>query len=175
MATKNEAIDFKDSTNVSDAVEVFIVEELDPVDLWGGGATLASGTATAKVVSTDNQLPLNQNHMAHELGHVLGLGHPGQQHRHAGRRLRRLSDGAQRVLCGQPRVAVRGELPTMRRTHFCAWCRGRTASAWTAPTISCSEQERMDAPDAYGSPEAADQDHVLAAGERGAEESPSSE
>jgi hypothetical protein len=76
-ATQNEAIAFKDSRNVSDAVEVFIVEELDPVDLWGGGATFASGTATAKVVSTDNQLPLNQNHMAHELGHVLGLGHPG--------------------------------------------------------------------------------------------------
>ena len=77
VATQNEAIAFKDSRNVSDAVEVFIVEELDPVDLWGGGATFASGTATAKVVSTDNQLPLNQNHMAHELGHVLGLDHPG--------------------------------------------------------------------------------------------------
>lgn len=40
-------------------------------------ATWASGTATAIVVSTDNQLPPNQNHMAHELGHVLGLDHPG--------------------------------------------------------------------------------------------------
>lgn len=77
VATNSEAIDFRNSTNVSDAVEVFIVEELDPVDLWGGGATWGPGTATAKVVSTDNQLPLNQNHMAHELGHVLGLGHPG--------------------------------------------------------------------------------------------------
>lgn len=77
VATMGEAIDFKNSTDVSDAIEVFIVEELDPVDLWGGGATFASGTATAKVVSTDNQLPLNQHHLAHELGHVLGLGHPG--------------------------------------------------------------------------------------------------
>jgi hypothetical protein len=77
VATMAEAIDFKNSTNVSDAVEVFLAEELSPVDLWGGGATFASGTATAKVVSTDNQLPLNQHHMAHELGHVLGLGHPG--------------------------------------------------------------------------------------------------
>lgn len=77
VATSNEAIDFKDSTDVNDAIEVFVVEELDPVDMWGGGATWGSGTATAKVVSTDNQLPLNANHMAHELGHVLGLGHPG--------------------------------------------------------------------------------------------------
>ena len=77
VATQTEAISFKNGTSVSDAIEVFIVGELDPVDLWGGGATFGSGTATAKVVSTDNQLPLNQNHMAHELGHVLGLGHPG--------------------------------------------------------------------------------------------------
>lgn len=77
VATQSEAIDFKDSTNVSSAIEVFVAEELDPVDMWGGGATWASGTATAKVVSTDNQLPLNQNHIAHEMGHVLGLGHPG--------------------------------------------------------------------------------------------------
>jgi hypothetical protein len=77
VATQSEAIAFKDSTSVSDAIEVFVVQELDPVDMWGGGATWGSGTATAKVVSTDNQLPLNQSHMAHELGHVLGLGHPG--------------------------------------------------------------------------------------------------
>ena len=77
VATQNEAIAFKNGTDVSDAIEVFVVGELDPIDMWGGGATWGSGTATAKVVSTDNQLPLNQTHMAHELGHVLGLGHPG--------------------------------------------------------------------------------------------------
>lgn len=77
VATQSEAIAFKDSTHVSNAIEVFIVEKLDPESMWGGGATWGSGTATAKVVSTDSQLPLNQNHMAHELGHVLGLGHPG--------------------------------------------------------------------------------------------------
>ena len=77
VATQAEAIAFKDSRDVSNAIEVFIVEEFSPLSMWGGGATWASGTATAKIVSTDNQLPLNQNHMAHELGHVLGLGHPG--------------------------------------------------------------------------------------------------
>ena len=77
VATESEAIAFKNSTSVDHAIEVFVVEELDPEDMWGGGATWGSGTAAAKVVSTDNQLPLNQNHMAHELGHVLGLGHPG--------------------------------------------------------------------------------------------------
>jgi hypothetical protein len=79
VATAAEAAAFKDSTNVSDAIEVFIVERLEQPtqDDWGGGATWGSGTATAKIVSTDNQLPLNENHMAHELGHVLGLGHPG--------------------------------------------------------------------------------------------------
>ena len=46
---------------------VFIVEVVDPVDLWVGGATFASGTASAIVFSSDNQLPLNDNHWAQEL------------------------------------------------------------------------------------------------------------
>lgn len=77
VSTAAEATAFKDEVDVDDAIEVFVVERLDPEDTWGGGATFASGTATAKVVTGDNQLPLNQNHLAHELGHVLGLGHPG--------------------------------------------------------------------------------------------------
>ena len=77
ISTQTEATAFKDEVNVADAIEVFVVERLDPEETWGGGATFASGTATAKIVTGDNQLPLNQNHLAHELGHVLGLGHPG--------------------------------------------------------------------------------------------------
>lgn len=77
VSTEAEATAFKDEVDVDDAIEVFVVERLDPEDTWGGGATFASGTAAAKIVTGDNQLPLNQNHLAHELGHVLGLGHPG--------------------------------------------------------------------------------------------------
>jgi hypothetical protein len=76
VSTQAEAIAFKDEVDVSDAIEVFVVERLDPEDMWGGGATWGSGTAAAKIVTGDNQLPLNKNHLGHELGHVLGLGHP---------------------------------------------------------------------------------------------------
>jgi hypothetical protein len=77
IATAAEATAFKNQVDVADAIEVFMVERLDPESTWGGGATWGGGTAGAKVVSGDNQLPLNRNHMAHELGHVLGLCHPG--------------------------------------------------------------------------------------------------
>jgi hypothetical protein len=77
VSTEAEAIAFKDEVDVDDAIEVFVVEQFDPEEMWGGGATFGSGTADAKIVTGDNQLPLNQNHLAHELGHVLGLGHPG--------------------------------------------------------------------------------------------------
>lgn len=49
----------------------------------GGGATWGSGEASAKIVTSDQQLSVpgkgavNQNHLAHELGHVMGLCHPG--------------------------------------------------------------------------------------------------
>lgn len=77
ISTTAEASAFKNEVDVNDAIEVFVVERLDPEDTWGGGATWGSGTAAAKIVTGDNQLPLNRNHLAHELGHVLGLGHPG--------------------------------------------------------------------------------------------------
>jgi hypothetical protein len=63
--------------NVDDAIEIFVVERFDPVAKKGGGATWSSGTANAKIITGDNQLPVNQNHLGHELGHVLNLDHPG--------------------------------------------------------------------------------------------------
>lgn len=58
------------------AVEVFFVEVSDPVGLHGGGATYSSGTANAKVITYDTNLPINLYNLAHELGHVFGLTHP---------------------------------------------------------------------------------------------------
>ncbi len=60
----------------TDAVEVFVVERFEPLDVTGGGMTYAGGAADAKIVTGDNQLPGNPNHLAHEFGHVLGLCHP---------------------------------------------------------------------------------------------------
>ena len=77
VLTAAEAYNLLNEVDEDDAIEVFVVERWDPVDQYGGGATWSSGTANSKIVTCDNQLPLNQNHLAHELGHVLGLDHPG--------------------------------------------------------------------------------------------------
>ncbi len=45
----------------------------------GGGATFGSGTASSKIISSDGNARggIDLTHLAHELGHVLGLRHPG--------------------------------------------------------------------------------------------------
>lgn len=58
------------------AVEVFFVEVSDPVGLHGGGASYSSGTANAKIITYDTNLPINLYNLAHELGHTFGLMHP---------------------------------------------------------------------------------------------------
>lgn len=78
--------------NDPNAVEVFIAERIDPPQMWGGGATWGSGTASAFIVTSDQQLDVpcpppcasggacgdvNYYHLAHELGHALDLSHPG--------------------------------------------------------------------------------------------------
>jgi len=67
------------SVDVADCIEVFFVENFDPVSLRGGGATWSSGTANAKIISSDGNATfgVDLTHLAHELGHVLNMGHPG--------------------------------------------------------------------------------------------------
>lgn len=58
------------------AVEVYFVEVSDPVGLHGGGISYSSGTANAKIITYDTNLPVNLYNLAHELGHTFGLMHP---------------------------------------------------------------------------------------------------
>jgi len=95
---ETEAASLRAMVNEPDAVEVFVVERWDPY-FDGGGACWSSGTASAKIVTCDQQLAIpcpmpsglwgcsageggscgavNYYHLAHELGHALNLLHPG--------------------------------------------------------------------------------------------------
>ena len=53
-------------------IEVFMVE--NDMSSRGGGGTINSGSASAQIVLSD--LGTSDTLLAHELGHVLGLGHP---------------------------------------------------------------------------------------------------
>lgn len=89
-----EAANLRAEVSVTDAVEIFVVERWDPY-MDGGGACWSSGTASAKIVTCDQQLnvpcpppsppcsgtaycgDVNYYHLGHELGHALNLAHPG--------------------------------------------------------------------------------------------------
>lgn len=66
------------SVQDDDCIEVFFIENFNPEDTHGGGATWASGTASAQIISSDGNATggIDFTHLAHELGHVLALGHP---------------------------------------------------------------------------------------------------
>lgn len=78
ISTADEAADLKDLVDDDDCIEVFFVNDFDPVDTFGGGAAWGSGTASAKVVSSDGNARggVDLTHLAHEFGHVLGIRHP---------------------------------------------------------------------------------------------------
>ena|GEM_PF-1741131 len=74
-----EESDLIDTVDEAGCVEVFFIESFDPQGTHGGGATVGSGTSSAKIISSDNNavFGIDLTHLAHELGHVVGLGHPG--------------------------------------------------------------------------------------------------
>lgn len=101
LETEAEASSLRAEVDVADAVEVFVVSRMNFACSWGGGACFSSGTASAKIVTCDQQLAVpapcpcpsycpatcppcppcqtgavNYYHLAHELGHALDLAHP---------------------------------------------------------------------------------------------------
>mmetsp|Transcript_18340 Transcript_18340/g.24517 ORF Transcript_18340/g.24517 Transcript_18340/m.24517 type:complete len:614 (-) Transcript_18340:97-1938(-) len=79
LTTGAEMDDLRAEVNADDCVEVFFVRSFSPSDTYGGGACWGSGTANAKIISSDEQVAcgVDITHLAHELGHALGLMHPG--------------------------------------------------------------------------------------------------
>lgn len=75
--TSEEEADLLNEVDDDDCVEVYIIESFAPQSSHGGGATWGGGTADTKIISAANNPPINQRHLAHELGHAMGLCHPG--------------------------------------------------------------------------------------------------
>ena len=100
LDSATEADAFRSEVSVADAVEIFVASQMSTglACSWGGGACFSSGTASAKIVSCDQQMAvpcpcpvsctsycpcgsclcgaINPYHLAHELGHALNLPHP---------------------------------------------------------------------------------------------------
>ena len=79
--TEDETSSLLSEVDVENAVEVFFVYEM-PEELnenWGGGATWGLGTASTQIITTDGNARggIDLTHLAHELGHSMGLAHPG--------------------------------------------------------------------------------------------------
>ena len=100
LDSESEAIAFKGTVDIANAVEVFVASQMSTslACSWGGGACFSGGTASSKVVSCDQQMAvpcpcpsacasycpcgsclcgaINPYHLAHELGHAFNLPHP---------------------------------------------------------------------------------------------------
>ena len=76
--SESESGSLRSQVDEDDCIEAFFVNSFDPDDLFGGGATFGSGTASSQVISSDDNARngVDFTHLAHEFGHVLGLRHP---------------------------------------------------------------------------------------------------
>ena len=74
----DERIGLGSTVQDDDCIEVFFVHAFDPEHLRGGGTAQGGGTASAQIFSSDGNARngIDKTHLAHELGHVLGLDHP---------------------------------------------------------------------------------------------------
>ncbi|MBT4404153.1 MAG: hypothetical protein HOH56_04255 [Acidiferrobacteraceae bacterium] len=77
-SSDDEEDDIRASVKDDDCIEIFFVENNDPVSDHGGGATWGGGLASSQIITSDgNNNGIDFTHLAHELGHVMGLAHPG--------------------------------------------------------------------------------------------------
>lgn len=79
IISSGETSSLRSKVEDDDCIEVFFAKEFDPNDMFGGGATFGSGTASAQIISSDENavFGIDLTHLAHELGHVMKLAHPG--------------------------------------------------------------------------------------------------
>jgi hypothetical protein len=65
--------------DADDCIEIFFADRFSPQALWGGGATFSGGLHTSQIITSDENADfgIDFTHLAHELGHVLTLKHPG--------------------------------------------------------------------------------------------------
>jgi hypothetical protein len=65
--------------DADDCIEIFFADRFSPQAMWGGGATFGAGLHTSQIITSDENADfgIDFTHLAHELGHVLTLMHPG--------------------------------------------------------------------------------------------------
>ncbi|GBG33020.1 Hypothetical Protein FCC1311_092442 [Hondaea fermentalgiana] len=82
VVTESEEASLRSEVNDPSCVEVFFVPKFSPSSLHGGGACWGSGTASAKIITSDEMVScgVDETHLAHELGHAVGIMHPNTGH-----------------------------------------------------------------------------------------------